>query len=49
MRRDGRQFEVVQADPAPIPVGTPVNVSFGDRVRIYPAGGYPPPPPPPRY
>ncbi|HEY2662553.1 MAG TPA: glycine zipper 2TM domain-containing protein [Caulobacteraceae bacterium] len=44
MRRDGRQFEVVQADASPIPVGAPVNVSFGDRVRIYPVGGYGPPP-----
>jgi outer membrane lipoprotein SlyB len=50
MRRDGHELEVVQADPSPIPVGTPVNVSFGARVRIYPAGGgYPPPPPPQRY
>jgi outer membrane lipoprotein SlyB len=44
-RRDGSTFEVVQPDPGPIPVGTRVNIVYGDRVRIEPVGGYPPPPP----
>ena len=48
--RDGSTVEVPQADPAPIPTGTRVFVSFGDRVRVRPAGpGERLPPPDPRW
>ena len=51
--RDGHTLEVPQADRYPIREGTRVNVLFGPRVRILPAGGAyygpPPPPPPPGY
>lgn len=57
-RRDGRTMEVAQPGTPPIPVGTPVYVSFGPRVTITPIAAYgapppgagygaPPPPPPP--
>ena len=36
--RDGSTAEIPQADPAPILQGTRVFVSFGDRVRVRPAG-----------
>ncbi len=50
LRRTGETIEVAQADAYPIPVGSRVNVSYGDVVRITPLGGYaPPPPPPPGY
>lgn len=50
LRRGGRQIQVAQADAYPIPTGTHVYVSYGDRVRVQPIGGYgPPAPPPPRY
>ena len=48
-RRDGSTFSVVQPGDYPIPVGTRVNIIYGERVRIEPIGGYPPPPPPPGY
>lgn len=41
--RDGSDAEIPQADPAPIPDGTRVFVSYGDRVRIRPANGEPAP------
>lgn len=50
--RDGSTAEVPQIDPAPIPDGTRVFVTYGERVRVRPAGPgeeLPPPPPPPRY
>ena len=49
-RPDGGLVEIAQADPAPIPVGTRVTVTYGaGRARVAPMGGYgPPPPPPPR-
>lgn len=45
--RDGSTVEVPQADSAPIPNGTRVFVSYGDRVRVEPAppGASLPPPP----
>jgi outer membrane lipoprotein SlyB len=36
--RDGSTAEIPQVDPAPIPNGTRVFVSYGDRVRVRPAG-----------
>ena len=49
IRKTGELVEIVQPDPAPIPNGTQVAVTYGARVRISPLGGYaPPPPPPPR-
>ena len=36
--RDGSTVEIPQVDPAPIPAGTRVFVSYGDRVRVRPAG-----------
>lgn len=47
--RDGSTVEVPQADPAPIPAGTRVFVSFGDRVRVRPAGPGETLPPAPEY
>ena len=47
MQRDGRVIEIIQAGRYPIPVGSPVYVSFGPVARIIPAS--PPPPPPPHY
>jgi outer membrane lipoprotein SlyB len=50
-RRDGALVEIAQADPAPIPVGARVTVSYGaGRARVAPIAAYgpPPPPPPPR-
>ncbi len=54
LRRDGRLIQVAQADRYPIPQGTRVFVSYGDRVRLQPITAPPPPPPgyyapPPRY
>ena len=46
MQRDGRVIEIVQAGRDPLPVGSPVYVSFGPVARIVPANA---PPPPPRY
>lgn len=52
-RRDGTTVEIPQPDRYPIRIGTRVFVSYGARVRVFPADGYgpppPPPPPPPRY
>lgn len=53
-RRDGTTVEIPQPDRYPIRIGTRVFVSYGARVRVFPANnGYgpppPPPPPPPRY
>ena len=42
--RDGSDAEIPQADPAPIPDGTRVFVTFGERVRIRPAGNSEPAP-----
>jgi outer membrane lipoprotein SlyB len=46
--RDDSTVEIPQADPAPIPDGTRVFVSYGDRVRVRPAGDAERLPPPPR-
>ncbi len=55
-RRDGGLVEIAQAEPYPIPVGTPVTVTYGAgmRAHIAPLAAYgppppPPPPPPPKY
>lgn len=42
--RDGSTVEIPQADPAPIPDGVRVFVSYGERVRIRPAGDAEPAP-----
>ena len=47
MERTGRVLEIVQPDQYPIPVGSPVYVSFGPRARVIPASTVGPPPPPP--
>lgn len=48
--RRGNLVEVAQADAQPIPVGTHVFISYGERVRIEPAqGAYGPPPPAPPF
>ena len=52
MNRSGRILEIVQPGHYPIPINSPVYVSFGPVTRIIPAsayGGPPPPPPPARY
>jgi outer membrane lipoprotein SlyB len=33
---DGSLFEVAQVEPQPIPVGSRVHITYGDRVRIVP-------------
>ncbi len=48
-RRDGALVQVAQADAYPIPQGTRVYVSYGDRVRVQPIAGGPPPAPPGYY
>jgi outer membrane lipoprotein SlyB len=39
--RDGSMVEIAQVEPQPFPVGARVHITYGDRVRVVPAGyGY---------